>query len=194
MNYLDLVQVFRDLAKKHKDIKHSVGGRVSFFRLNKDGEITEGNNTRKDYPLLGLMNISGNFTKSGVVDDRVMLEFDIRKAVSNLGDWGEIDSVRAECKRIGDQIIARIEEICDEQGNCGPIEDFEVSDAQWEFIDATNLGEHGCRYRFYFVVSAYNQYTQDLDQIFINEFFIPLLDYDGTPLIDWDGETLMDLE
>lgn len=194
MTHLGLVDLFKTFAKQHRKIKHGIGGRVSFFRMNSEAEIVIAISNKIDYPLLSLMEVSGNFAKTGDVSNRNYVTFDIRKQVGRNGDFDGIEAARSETKEIGDNIIALIDELCDEEGSCGPIEDFEVERVQWEFIGPINDNVYGTRYRFYFDKTAYNQYTQNLDEIFQTEFFIPLIDFDGVPLIDWNDEPLIDLE
>lgn len=189
-----LVELLSTLAKKHKEIRHSIGGRVSFFLMNGEGERMLSQNNQVDYPILCLMDAQGRLRSSGDRSSSGTCTFDIRVNVSDAADWSAIEDARSYCKAIGENFIAYLEDMVDADGGCGPIADIDVEQVRWEFVGPMNLQEYGCRFTFPFEQASYNQYTQDLDLIFVKQFLSPLLDYDDEELLDFDDEPLTDVE
>lgn len=191
MRHLDFIGLFEKLAREHKDIRHGNNGRSSFFRMNNEGEIIIKTNTEVTFPCLLIQNINGGYKKAGTVTNRMTGEFEIRTHI-DAGDYDQEEAARDTCQRIGENIIAYLDQISEEQGSCGVIEDFDIDSVIWEYTGPININEFGCRFRFNFAKTAYNPYTINLDEYFIDESAVTLTDYDGEDLMDFDGEYLFE--
>jgi hypothetical protein len=190
MRHSTLVALFEQFAIEHNVIRHETDNRKSFFLMNKESEIINASGTGKDSPYLALENASGRFKNNGDVSDESTITFEIRTHVSKPGAFVEIEEARDECKLIGDQIIAYINEICETQGNCGPIDDFDVDSVQWEYIGPLADNDYGVRFRFDYSKTAFNQYNFDSGSIFNAGTNNYLEDEDGEYLEDEDGQYL----
>lgn len=190
MRHSTLVALFAQFATEHNQIAHDSDGRKSFFMMNKESEINIAINTKIDSPYLCLESASGRMKKSGDVTDETTVTFEVRAHVGRPGDFAEVEEKRDECKLIGDQIIAYINEICEIQGNCGPIENFEPETVQWEYIGPMQTNDFGVRFRFAYTKTAFNQYSFDSGSIFNAGSNNYLEDEDGDYIEDEDGQFL----
>lgn len=191
MKHSDFITLFKDFATGHKDIQHTNDGRRSFYLMNNEAQLQQAIPVKVDYPALLLVNASGRLRRSGVVKETITAIFEIRTHVT-VNDFEAIEAARSECKRIGMEIIALIDDICEDQGHCGPIHDFELDNVQWQYTGPVNQNEYGCLFYIPCTDTAYNQYTMDLDSIFTFDYARRLEDEDSLELLDFDNEPLFD--
>jgi hypothetical protein len=193
MRHQSLISIFEVFAEQHKEIQHGAGGRKSFFRINKEAEIINDSSVRVDYPVLLVQNASGKYKSTGDVSDDTTCVFEIRTTVQGSGNFDEIETARDKCKFIGENIIALIDSICEDEGYCGPIDSIDIDQVFWEFTGPVNTNEYGCQFRFTFQKTAYDPYSWDPEQYFNLEHFENLIDFNDAPLIDYNGDALKDI-
>jgi hypothetical protein len=193
MKHLNFIGLFERFARQHIAIKHGSGGRFAFFRMNKESEMILALNSLVSFPCLLVQDVSGSLKRAGDIQDNMVAVFEIRGHIEP-NDFDGIEALREQCKEIGFQIIALIDDIFDDMGYCGPIHDFDMDQVQWEFTGPINQNEYGCQFRFPFSNTAYNPYTIHLDDLFIDEHYAHLIDFDGEELVDFDGQYLTELE
>jgi hypothetical protein len=192
MRHNTLVALFAQFATEHNQIAHDSSGRKSFFMMNKESEINIAINSKIDSPYLCLESASGRMKTSGDVSDETTVTFEVRSHVSKAGNFAEIEETRDECKLIGDQIIAYINEICELQGHCGPIDNFDLNTVQWEYIGPLQTNDYGVRFQFSYSKSSFNQYSFDSSSIFGAGVANYLQDDDNEYLVDDDDDFITD--
>lgn len=164
------ISYMRHMAATHYQIRHGVTEdgrpRKAFFRANSEMEMQQGIAVDASYPCMVLAPLYGRYSKqrSGT-DDMMTVGFEIRMYCPP-GDFDAIENARAACKRIGEQIIAKIEDEADMMQNCAALPLFDIATVRWDETGPINENEYGCRFSFLVGDEAWEEGSTDFEAIF----------------------------
>jgi hypothetical protein len=173
MEHLAYISFFENAAKRHQEIAHDQPlpnnqQRKSFFRMNNEDEMQEGLMNDASFPALALQVYQGklNAQDNLLVRDWIFGWFDIRDHVKSVGDYDEVETVRARCKRIGYEIIALMIQEKEREDTCSVFKSLDVNSFRYQFIGPVNTNEFGCAFAFTLKSNADAINQADLDSIF----------------------------
>ena len=167
------INLFRDIATWHHEIRHNalIGAgperRMSFFRRESEEEMQAALVSGVHWPALMVAREFGRLNQDrGTVDDLMVGGFEIRKHVEEQNDLDAREDAKDDCKRIGLEIIAWMDNESEEKGNCGDIEGFDLDSVRYDFTDLSGFGEVGCRFAFAFRDEAFDTRNIDFENLF----------------------------
>ena len=164
MNHIGYINFFEECAKTHPDIRHEHEGRKSFYRTMFEEEFTFPETGSS--PCLILYNYRGRLESGTAVKDTMTAGFEVRGRVSDPTDFDAIETLKANCKRIGFDIIAKIQTEMDDEPKTGRIPGFNIESVQYSFTGVTGDAEFGCYFFFLMSDIAFNPFTFDTDATF----------------------------
>lgn len=172
MEHTSYTAFFESIAKSHREIKHDqpISGfvdptRKSFFRMNNGMEMQQAIATDVHWPALLVAPYFGRVEAGSQMDDMMTASFEIRKD-ANPHDFEAIEEARSDCKRIGQEIIALLYRMMEDEGRAGPIPGFDLNTVTYDFTGPHGTGQYGCLFKFIFKNEFFNPYTFDKDAIF----------------------------
>ena len=145
--FADLVAYFEQIARNHKDIRHT-DSEKHFFRFELE-EMLTGMRSKINYPALVLEGYDFEFTdeKSDNVHKRLNCAFMILGKVTDKGDFDLIHDLWDRLEEIGDEIIIRI--LSDKRSRVVPVLTyFSMNSVNGAPLTDLQLVHYGYRYAF----------------------------------------------
>jgi hypothetical protein len=171
MTHTDYIALFRTLAKQHKDIQHekleSGKKRNAFFRSEKEFELATPASAYTT--VLIVPDYRGMLRSGSTVDDVKTGFYMILKYVPDTTDENAIASVKEVVKKIGFDIAHKVDQLSEDQGRNGPVAGFDLNSVQYDFVGPIGNNYFGCNFFFQFSNEAFNKYTDDLSEVFIED-------------------------
>ncbi len=145
------IAYFTDLATKHKEIAHTIGGRQSLFYIPVEmdlAEIDKAIRDKKSVPMLALDSMRGGFGSNQSA--RGLQTIEGQFFVLDKAEVGKVEDIRRahdRCLKIGFEILARM--VVDLKGEkMVPGTRFTIDDVKYDPVGPMASTHYGYTFRF----------------------------------------------